>query len=227
MSHQTESTDTPKSYAHALPTTTIGEEIANTLTHGLGAILSVAGLVLLIVESSLHGDAWRIVSCTIFGISLLVLYTVSTLYHSVRNPRTKYFFRILDHAAIYVLIAGSYTPFALVHLRGPWGWSLFGIVWALAIAGVIFKIFHIHRFPILSATIYLLMGWLVVVAMGEVIAKVPPHAIGWLVAGGAAYTLGIIFFAWDKLPYNHAIWHGFVLLGSFCHFWAIFAHVAA
>ncbi|MFQ5400382.1 MAG: hemolysin III family protein [Anaerolineae bacterium] len=204
---------------------TLGEEIANSITHGIGTALSVAGLTLLVVLAAIYGDTWRVVSFSIYGSSLVLLYLASTLYHSIQNPRIKQVLRVFDHAAIYLLIAGTYTPFLLVNMRGAWGWSLFGVVWGLALTGVVFKSFFIGRFERLATVAYVLMGWLVVVAFKEMLAAVPPGGIALLVAGGAVYTIGVVFYAWEKLPYNHAIWHLFVLGGSICHFFAILFHV--
>lgn len=204
---------------------TIGEEIANSITHGIGAVLSVAGLTLLVVLAAIYGDVWRIVSFSIYGASLFLLYLASTLYHSIQHPRIKRVLRIFDHAAIYLLIAGTYTPFMLVSLRGPWGWSFFGIIWGLAFLGIAFKAFFIGRYEKLATAAYVLMGWLCVVAFKEMVATLSFGGMAWVVAGGIVYTLGVIFYAWEKLPYNHAIWHLFVLGGSICHFFAILLYV--
>lgn len=201
------------------------EEIFNSIIHGTGILISLAGLVLLIVFSSLYGKANHIVSCTIFGITLVLLYTASTLYHSFRKPQIKHVFRIIDHSCIYALIAGTYTPFMLVTVRGVLGWTLFAIVWSLTILGILFKAFFIHRFKIFSTLAYILMGWLVVFAIKPIFQTLPGGAIVWLVAGGLAYTGGTIFYAWNRLPFNHAIWHSFVLTGSVCHFFAVFFYV--
>ncbi len=204
---------------------TEAEELANRLTHGCGALLGLAGLVVLLVYAIPQGDPWRIVSCSIYGGCMVVFYCLSTLYHSVRRPRVKYVFRILDHASIFLMIAGTYTPFTLVSLRGAWGWSLFGTVWALAATGMVFKAFMTHRLRILGPIFYLAMGWLVVIAIRPLLAAVPPAGVVWLVAGGVAYTVGVLFYAIDKIPYNHAIWHLFVLTGSACHYVAILRYV--
>ena len=199
----------------------IGEEIANSVTHGIGAALSLAALVLLIVFSSLYGDAWRIVSFSIYGTTLFFLYLASTLYHSFTNPRVKRFFRILDHSSIYLLIAGTYTPVALVSLRGPWGWTIFGLIWAMAIGGIIAKIFLLGKLKIFSVVLYIAMGWLIVIAIKPMLLAVPRGFIVWLVIGGVSYTVGIIFYAINKVPYFHAIWHLFVLGGSIAHFFGM------
>ena len=204
---------------------TIGEEIANSITHGIGAILSIAGLILLVILASLYGDIWRIVSVTIYGTCLVLLYLCSTLYHSIQRPKVKRVLRILDHAAIYLLIAGSYTPFALVTMRGPLGWTILGIVWVLALLGILFKIWFIGRFEVMATIGYILMSWICLVAFKQLIAGLGLDGMLWLMFGGAAYMIGVIFYAWQKLPYNHAIWHLFVLGGSTCHFFAVLLHV--
>jgi hemolysin III len=187
--------------------------------------LSVAGLAVLVTLAALKGTAWHIVGCSVYGATLVLLYTASTLYHSVRSPRLKRFFRIIDHASIYLLIAGTYTPFTLVNLRGGWGWTLFGLVWGLAALGILFKVFFVGRFSIASTAVYLLMGWLVVIAIKPLLTLVPSGGILWLLVGGLAYTAGVVFFAWGKLPYNHAVWHVFVLTGSICHYFAVLFYV--
>ena len=201
------------------------EELANTITHGIGVGLSITGLVLLVVRAALYGNAWQVVSFSIYGSSLILLYLASTLYHGFRSPRLKEILRIFDHSAIYLLIAGTYTPFLLVTLRGPWGWSLFGVIWGLAILGITFKLIFGPKYDVLSTIFYLLMGWVVIIAIKPLLAALPLGGLLWLVAGGLAYSLGVIFYAWEKLPYHHAIWHGFVLAGSFFHFFAVFFHV--
>jgi hemolysin III len=201
------------------------EELANRLTHGLGALLSVVGLVLLVVFSARHGDAWHVVSTAVFGTTLVLLYTSSTWYHSVSDDRLRARLQKFDHAAIFLLIAGTYTPFELVTLRGPWGWSLFGIVWGLAIAGIVVKFWLAGRFRLLSTAIYLAMGWLVMIALKPLMAALPAGGLKLLVAGGLFYTGGAVFYLWKRLPYHHAIWHLCVLGGSACHWAAVFLHV--
>jgi hemolysin III len=198
-----------------------GEEIANWLTHGIGAVLSVVALTLLIVVASTRGDAWHVVSFTVFGLSLLVLYTASTLYHLSRNEGRRRLLRRIDQAAIFLLIAGSYTPFLLTNLRGPWGWTLFGIIWGLAILGILHKTILGFRFPRLSTVMYLGMGWLAVIGAGPLMRILPPSGLAWLVAGGLFYTAGVIFYHRDHLPYRHAWWHVMVMAGSVCHFTAV------
>ena len=203
----------------------IPEEIANSIIHGAGALVSIAGLVLLIIFSSIYGQASHIASCTVFGISLVLLYTSSTLYHSFQKPNIKHIFKILDHSCIYVLIAGTYTPFMIVIVRGVLGWTIFAFVWSLTILGIIFQTFFVYRFKIASTLAYILMGWLIIFVIKPLFQKLPGGGIAWLVAGGLAYTLGTIFYVWKKLPFNHAIWHLFVLAGSVCHFIAILFYV--
>jgi hemolysin III len=207
-------------------TYTRSEEIANSLTHGMGFLLSVAGLAVLVTFAALHDDAWAVTGCAVFGASLVLLYASSTLYHSLRTPRLKHALRVVDHVAIFLLIAGTYTPFMLVNLRGPWGWSLLGIVWALAAAGTTLKIFFTGRFRVLSTLIYLFMGWIVIVAIKPLVVALPREGLIMLFAGGIAYSLGTVFYLWKRLPYHHAVWHLFVLAGSICHFFAVLASIA-
>jgi hemolysin III len=201
------------------------EEIFNSITHGIGALISIAGLVFLIVFSIMYGSLNHIISCTIFGATLVLLYTASTLYHSFHKPNLKHVFKILDHSCIYVLIAGTYTPFLLVTIKGVVGWSMFALVWSLTVIGILFKIFFVHRFKIISTFAYILMGWLVIFAIKPLFQTLPGGGLAWLICGGLAYTLGTIFYAWEKLPFNHAIWHLFVLTGSVCHFCAVMFYV--
>lgn len=192
------------------------EEVASMVTHAAGIVFSVGALVAMLVLA--WGDATEVVSATVFGLSLVVLYGSSTLYHIATTHRWKSRFQTLDHVCIYLLIAGSYTPFTLVTLRGTWGWSIFGAVWAMAIGGVLMKtLWKGKKDHWISTALYLLMGWLIVLAFGPLLKQMPAAGIGWLAAGGLAYTLGVGFFAWSRLPFNHAIWHLFVLGGSVCH----------
>jgi hemolysin III len=200
-------------------------EMANSATHGLGAILSVVALVLLVVSGSLAGGARKIVGGAVFGGSLVLLYTMSTLYHGLIHPRAKAVFQIQDHSAIYLLIAGTYTPFCLVTLRGGWGWSLFGVIWGLAALGVTFKAVFGDRFEVLSTAVYLGMGWLIVIAARPLYRAIPGGGLAWLAAGGAFYSLGVGFFAWRRLRFHHAIWHLFVLGGSLCHVVSVLGYV--
>ncbi len=199
--------------------------MANRLTHGLGAVLSAIGLALLVTVSVRHGDAWHVVSTAIFGTSLMLLYVASMLYHTLEGDEMKHLLRKFDHAAIFLLIAGTYTPFLLVTLRGPWGWSLFGVVWGLAAVGIALKFWFAGRFGLVSTLIYLGMGWLVLVAIKPLAAALPEGGLRLLFAGGLCYTGGAGFYLWKKLPYQHAIWHLFVLAGSACHWSAVFLHV--
>jgi len=202
-----------------------GEEIANSITHGLGILLSIAGLVVLTTFASRFGNTWHIVSCSVFGATLILLYTASTLYHSIRYPRAKTVLRIVDHSAVFLLIAGTYTPFALVSLRGPWGWSLFGLVWGLAVLGIIFKVSLLSRWVLASVGLYVGMGWVGVLAIKPLLATVAPGGLALMFLGGLAYTAGVGFYIWHRLPYHHAVWHGFVLAGSIFHFFAILFYV--
>lgn len=197
------------------------EELANAVTHGIGLVLSIAGFIVLLVLAILHGGAWHILSCSIYGATLICLYTASTLYHAVVSPRLKRAMKIFDHSAIYLLIAGTYTPFLLVNLRGAWGWSLFGVIWGLALAGILFKLWFVERFGFASTAVYIAMGWLVVIAARPVVTHVPAAALVWLLAGGLAYTAGVIFYSSKRIPYSHAVWHLFVLAGSTCHYFAV------
>jgi hemolysin III len=207
--------------AAAVRVYTRGEEIANWVTHGIGLLASIAGLTLLIVYSSLYGTAWHVVSFTVFGLTLLTLYTTSTIYHAHRGERVKLLFRKLDHSAIFLLIAGTYTPFLLTHLRGPWGWTLFGIVWGLCGAGAVFQLFCGPRYRVASTLAYLFVGWLILVALEPMLARVPHGGLWLLLAGGLCYSVGVVFYLWRQLRYHHAVWHAFVLGGSTCHFLAV------
>jgi len=199
----------------------LGEEIANSITHGLGMGLGIAGLTVLVVMAALRGTAWHIVSFSIFGVSLILLYTASTFYHSLTHPRAKRVFKILDHSAIFLLIAGTYTPFTLVSLRGPLGWTLFGGIWALAALGIIFKSVFITRFQRASVGVYIFMGWICVLASKAMLQQVPRVSLILLVGGGLSYTVGVVFYLWRRMPFNHAVWHLFVLGGSILHFFAV------
>jgi len=200
---------------------TRGEEIANWVTHGVGLAASIVGLTLLIVFSSLRGDAWHVVSFTVFGLTLLALYTISTIYHAHLGGRAKAVLRKLDHAAIFLLIAGTYTPFLLTNLRGPWGWSLFGVIWGLCGAGAVFRFFLGERYRMISILAYVFVGWLIVVGIGPMLERVPNGSLWLLLSGGLCYTLGVVFYLWRRLRYHHAVWHTFVLGGSTCHFLAV------
>ncbi len=205
---------------------TLGEEIFHSITHGIGSGLSIAGLTLLVVLAALYGDVYQIVGFSVFGISLVVLYLSSTLYHGLQHPKTKRIFKVFDHSSIYLLIAGSYTPFLLVALRGTAGWILLVVVWAIALFGITLKVLFIDRFQILSVITYLLMGWLCVFVFREMLINIPIAGIIWLAAGGVLYTVGVIFYAMQKIPYMHAIWHFFVMGGSICHYFAVLLFLA-
>ncbi len=203
----------------------LGEEIANAATHGLGAALSIAGLSVLVVLSSLNGSAIHIVSLAIYGSTLVLMYLTSTIYHAIQHTRAKAILNILDHASIFLLIAGTYTPFTLVSMGNSAGWALFVVVWALAVAGILFRVFHRNHTERRSVIIYLALGWLVIIATGELLGAVGFGGTIWIVAGGLFYSVGTIFFLWERLPYNHMVWHLFVMAGSGCHFFAIAKYV--
>jgi hemolysin III len=201
------------------------EELANSLIHGTGAALSIAALAMLATMAGFSGDPWRVVSFSIYGSCLLLLYLASTFYHAFRSPRLKQLFRVFDHTAIFLLIAGTYTPITLVILRGGWGWTLFGLIWGFAAAGIVLEVFFLDRIRWLTITTYVGMGWLVIIALKPLIEVMPLGALLWIGAGGVAYTTGVIFYVWKKLPFNHAIWHLFVLGGSSCHFIAFWLYI--
>ncbi len=201
------------------------EELLNSVTHGIGALLSLVGLAVLVVMAVAHGDGRRILSFAIYGGSLLLLYLASTLYHSVTHLPAKRILRILDHSAVYVLIAGTYTPFLLVTMPGALGWTLFAVVWGMAVAGIIYKALAIHWYENLSTVLYVLMGWLGVFGFRQMAVNIGPAGIAWLLAGGLIYTMGVLFFVFPKVPYNHAIWHLFVLGGSACHYLVMLRYV--
>ena len=207
------------------PHYSIGEEIANSVTHGIGLILAIAGLAVLTAFASRLGNAWHVVSCTIFATTLILQYTFSTLYHSIQIPRAKSVLRVFDHSAIFLLIAGTYTPFMLVNLRDTWGWTLFAIIWSLALLGVLFQVSLLRRWQGISLALYIGMGWVVVIAIKPMLAAVAPGGLILLLLGGLAYTSGVGFYLWERLNYNHAIWHGFVLAGSILHFFAVLFYV--
>ncbi|MBN1858323.1 hemolysin III family protein [Candidatus Bipolaricaulota bacterium] len=224
-SQETEAPGGEQRRGNASPQYTVGEEIANSVTHGVGTLLSMAGLVALVVLSVLSGEGIRIASLTIYGISLVLLHLSSTLYHALTPVGAKRVFRVFDHASIFLLIAGSYTPFLLLGVGGALGWIMFGIIWGVAINGVVFKAFCTGRFGVVSTIAYILMGWMAVFVFGPLVSNLPLTAVLWLVGGGASYTLGIVFYAWKKLPYAHMIWHLFVLTGAACHYVAVVAYL--
>ena len=200
-----------------------GEEIANSITHGIGALLSIVALVILIIVAGRHDDIWHIVSFSIYGCTLVLLYLSSTLYHSFSSPRIKNIFARFDHISIFLLIAGTYTPILLTSLRGVWGWTLFGIIWSIALAGVVIRSIWVYRFRKLMVAIYLLMGWMFILAGNQIYHSLPSISLTFLVLGGVAYSVGVIFYLWPTLPYGHGIWHLFVLAGSVLHFFAIYS----
>ncbi len=201
------------------------EERININSHAIGFILSIVASVALVMHAILHGDVWHIVSFSIFGVSLIVLYAASTLYHSAKKSELRSRLKIFDHAAIYVLIAGTYTPFTLVTLNGSIGWVIFGISWGLALTGIILKLFFTGRYKLVSTLMYILMGWIIVFAIKPLIDNLPLEGLLWLIAGGISYTIGAILYSIKKIKFNHAIFHIFVLIGSYCHFMSVFFYV--
>ncbi|WP_230866661.1 PAQR family membrane homeostasis protein TrhA [Iocasia frigidifontis] len=199
-----------------------GEEITNAILHGIGLGLAIAALVILIVFANHYGNTWHIIGFTVYGSTLIILYLSSTLYHSFPAGKLKRIFRIFDHSSIFLLIAGTYTPLTLIALQGTLGWTFFCIVWSLAILGIIFKIFWINRFKLFSTVLYILMGWLIIIAIKPLLTALNNKSIIFLIIGGGFYTVGTIFYSCRRIKYNHAIWHLFVLAGSICHFFTIF-----
>jgi hemolysin III len=200
------------------------EELANALTHGSGLAASLIGLPPLIWVATAHGDVRQIIACSVFAVSLVILYAASTIYHALPTSRAKEVLRVVDHVAIYLLIAGSYTPFTLGILKGAWAWTLLGLVWGLAAVGILHKTLIGFRFPRLSTLMYLGMGWLAVVAIVPLTRALPLAGLAWLVAGGLCYTIGVVWYARDHLPYRHALWHVLVVAGSGCHYAAVFQY---
>ncbi|MDZ8119472.1 PAQR family membrane homeostasis protein TrhA [Pontiella agarivorans] len=203
-----------------------GEELANAITHGIGFVIGIAVLVLLVVFSSLRKGPWEIVSCAIYGTTFILLFLGSTLYHSARKPGVRRVMKIIDHSAIYLLIAGTYTPFTLAPLRGALGWSIFGVIWSCALIGILFKAFFTGRFKWVSLGSYLLMGWLCVIAVKPLFEQLSTTGFVFFVVGGLCYTVGAVFYAWKSLKWSHAVWHLFVLAGSLCHFFSILFGIA-
>jgi hemolysin III len=201
------------------------EERINIASHAIGLLLSVAGLLALVTQALLRGDALHLVSFSVFAVSMIALYTASTAYHTARDPVLRGRLRTVDHAMIYVLIAGTYTPFALVTLQGTWGWILFGIIWGMALAGIVLKLFFTGRYDLFSTLMYVFMGWLIVFFIKPMIAQFPSAGLAWLLAGGIAYTLGAVLYSIPKAPFHHAIFHVCVVLGSACHFTAVYRYV--
>lgn len=210
----------PGQHEHALR-----EELVNAITHGVGVVASLVGGAVLVTLAAMFGDGRSLASAIVFVTTLVLLYTASTLYHAFRQEHIKARLKILDHCAIFMLIAGTYTPFTLIALQGGWGWWMFGIIWSLAVMGIVFKLFFTGRFKRLSTLIYIAMGWLVVVAIGPLVEALPGWTLAWLFAGGIAYTAGTFFYHRPGLRYAHAIWHLFVLAGSVMHFTAVAMHV--
>lgn len=202
-------------------TFSVGEEISHSITHGIGALLSIVALVILVVFASKQKDVWKIVSFSIYGASLFLLYISSTLYHSLAFTKARKVFQRLDHSMIFLLIAGTYTPLLLIPLRGTLGWILFGVIWGLAILGIVFKNLFFKKLQFVSLMLYLAMGWMLVIALKPLLQVVPFEMFVWIIAGGVSYTLGVIFYVWKKMPYSHFIWHLFVLGGSIAHFFGI------
>ena len=207
--------------ALSTPAPTPAEEWANSITHGIGVVLSVIGLPVLILSALTRGEVSLVAGSSIFGGSLVIMYAVSTLYHSFRKPRLKHILRIIDHSAIYLLIAGTYTPFVLLYFDGGWVWTLLCLEWGIAVVGIVFKLFFTGRFGVASTVVYMVMGWLAVVGLKPLLAAAPLGCVAWIAAGGLLYTGGVVFYAWRRLPFNHAIWHVFVLGGSVCHYLAL------
>ncbi|MBI4975888.1 MAG: hemolysin III family protein [Spirochaetes bacterium] len=193
------------------------EEIVSAVTHGIGAAFSIVGLVLLVSIAAKKGDAWRITSFSIYGATLILLYMMSMLFHAISGP-AKRFFQFMDGAAVYLLIAGTYTPVALIFLRGVWGWSMLGIIWGLAIIGILLKIFSVGKFNVVTTIVYVIMGWLIVIAVKPLMSAAPRELLVWIVVGGTCYTMGVVFYLLKKMPFHHPVWHLFVLGGSVCHF---------
>jgi hemolysin III len=207
-----------------LPSYSTAEEIAHAVSHGIGVVLAIIGLTVLVTHAVLRGDVLHVTTAAVFGATLILLYVASTLYHAIPQLGAKRVLRVVDHAAIYLLIAGTYTPFCLGPLRGPWGWSLLALVWSGAVAGVLFKSLALGKAPIASVVLYVAMGWSIVIAIGPLSRALEPAGLRLLIGGGLAYTLGLTFFAWRSLRYHHLIWHLFVLAGSILHFFAVLDH---
>ena len=203
------------------------EEMVNSITHGIGALLSIVALVVLIMVAVNQKDPLHLVSFSIYGSTLILMYLSSTLYHSFSSPRVKNLFARFDHVSIFLLIAGTYTPILLTNIRGAWGWSLFGIIWGIALTGAVIRAIYLTRFRKLMVAVYLLMGWLLILAGKQVYLSMPSVSVTFIVLGGIAYSVGVIFYMWRNLPYSHGIWHLFVLAGSALHFFAIYYSVGA
>lgn len=205
---------------------TFGEEIFNSVTHGVGSLLSIAGTVVLIVFSAINSDAFAVVSSAVYGASLIILYTMSTLYHSITNEKAKKFFRIMDHNTIFFLIAGTYTPYTLAVLRSPLGWVLFGVVWGAAAIGIVLNSIDLEKFSKISVVCYIAMGWVIIIAVKPLMSSMPFISFALLVAGGVFYTIGVIFYAIKKVKYFHSVWHIFTVIGSALHYFSVFTAIA-
>lgn len=205
---------------------TLGEEIFNSVTHGVGSLLSIAGTVVLIVFSAINSDAFAVVSSAVYGASLIILYTMSTLYHSITNEKAKKFFRIMDHNTIFFLIAGTYTPYTLAVLRSPLGWVLFGVVWGAAAIGIVLNSIDLEKFSKISVVCYIAMGWVIIIAVKPLMISMPFISFALLVAGGIFYTIGVIFYAIKKVKYFHSVWHIFTVIGSALHYFSVFTAIA-
>lgn len=201
------------------------EEKLNAITHGIGAVFAVIALIVLVIRAYTYGGAWQMAAAIIYGVSLILLYMASTLYHSFTKEKVKSVLKFFDHSAIFILIAGNYTPFTLIPLHGAFGWIVFAIIWSMAVVGIVFKVFFVKRFNFFSTICYLIMGWLAIVMVKPLLAVLPTAAVDWLVIGGIFYTIGTVFYLDKKIPYNHAIWHLFVLGGTISHFISIFKYV--
>ncbi|MEQ6389164.1 hemolysin III family protein [Bacillaceae bacterium S4-13-58] len=201
------------------------EELANAITHGIGALLSIAALTILVIYSSIYGSTWHVVSFTIFGVTMVLLYFSSTLVHSFPEGRVKDLFEIFDHSLIYFFIAGTYTPFLFIIIKGWVGWTLFGVVWALAIGGAIFKAFFVKKFLFMSTILYIIMGWLIVFGWNQISSNLHPNGLTLLITGGLLYTFGAVFYVWRGFKFHHAVWHLFVLAGTATHFFAILLYL--
>ena len=212
----------PADKRHPVNLYTIGEEIANSITHGIGAGFSIVGLTVLIIFAAFKNSSLHIVSFSIYGATLVLLYLASTLYHSIQHPTAKRILQRIDHAAIYLLIAGTYTPFLLVSLRNAWGWTLLVVIWGLAILGIAYKLLFLEYYEKISALGYVLMGWLCLIAGRQLLTNLPTEILIWIAAGGVIYTAGITFLLLRRIPFRHTIWHVFVLAGSLCHYYAVF-----
>lgn len=199
----------------------LGEEIANSITHGIGVGLSIAALVILVIFAARISDVWKVVSFSIYGATMIALFMASTLYHAFPQPKVKKFFHILDHSSIFLLIAGTYTPITIGTMRGGWGWTMFGIIWGLTLVGICLKIFAMSKLKWVSTIVYLAMGWLIIIAIKPLMSVVSKTVLMWMAIGGLCYSLGVIFYIAKKLPYHHAIWHLFVLGGAISHFFGM------